>query len=55
MMSIVDSMTNDGMQHGWLSSSGGWDGSDAPYGRPRRVKRRGGVAIGDGMDVVVLD
>jgi hypothetical protein len=55
MMSVVDSMTNAGMRHGWLLSSGGWDVSDAPLGGSLRDAGRGGVAVGDGMGAVVLD
>ena len=58
MISVVDSMTNTGMRHGWLLSSGGWCVSDAPLGGSLRTKGReweGGVAVGDGMSIVVLD
>ena len=55
MTSVVDSMINADMRHGWLLSSGGWDLSDALLGGSLRDEGRRGVAVGDGMGTVVLD
>ena len=52
---IANNTTNAGVQHGWLSSSGGWDVPDAPYGGSQSIAGRGVVAVGDGLSAGVLD